>query len=267
MTVPFNDGELFPVSNDPDGLQGLDPSLAIVDEIGFQPVQSWDSLRMGAGKRARSTIIGVGTPGFDHDNALYHVRKAIREGAKLPGLVFREFAAPEGCRTDDRKAWRKANPAIRAGFLRESALVTDLGITPEGHFRLFRLGQHIEGTDSWLGAYGAGHLGRPRGPLRLRGGRSDVDAAWTWASSATRRPSWRSRGTPDGLLHAAGALLGADRGRAGGRDRRHGAPARARHGPTTSGRSASTPASSTSRPRCSPTRACRWSRSRRASSA
>lgn len=154
VTVPYNEGELFPVSNDPDGLQGLDPSLAIVDEIGFQPVESWDSLRMGAGKRERSTIIGVGTPGFDHDNALYHVRKAVRDGQKLPGLHFREFAAPDGCSTGDRKAWRAANPAIRAGFLRESALETDLGITPEGHFRLFRLGQHVDGTDNWLGASG-----------------------------------------------------------------------------------------------------------------
>jgi phage terminase large subunit-like protein len=154
VVVPFNEGELFPVSNDPDGLQGLDPSLAIVDEIGFQPVASWDSLRMGAGKRER-TIIGVGTPGFDRDNALYHVRKAVKEGAKLPGLYFREYAAPDGCATGDRKAWRVANPAIRAGFLRESALETDLGITPEGHFRLFRLGQHFEGVDSWLGPNGA----------------------------------------------------------------------------------------------------------------
>ena len=154
VVVPFNEGEMFPISNDPDGLQGLDPSLAIVDEIGFQPVESWDSLRMGAGKRTRSTIIGVGTPGFDHDNALYHVRKLIHEGVALPNLIFREYAAPDGCSTGDRKAWRKANPAIASGFLRESALETDLGITPEGHFRLFRLGQHVDGTDSWLGASG-----------------------------------------------------------------------------------------------------------------
>ncbi|HUW17596.1 MAG TPA: terminase TerL endonuclease subunit [Actinomycetes bacterium] len=154
VLVPFNEGELFPISNDPDGLQGLDPSLAIVDEIGFQPVESWDSLRMGAGKRERSTIIGVGTPGFDHDNALWHVRKAYYDGQTLRGLHFREFAAPDGCDVGDRKAWRVANPAIKAGFLRESALETDAGITIEGHFRLFRLGQHIEGVDSWLGANG-----------------------------------------------------------------------------------------------------------------
>lgn len=152
--VPFNGGELFPMSNEVGGLQGLDPSLAIVDEIGFQPVESWDSLRMGAGKRERSTIIGVGTPGFDHENALFHLRRAVNEGAKLPGFVFREYAAPEACALTDRRAWRTANPAIAAGFLRPSALETDLGITPEAHFRIFRLGQWVEGTDAWLGSDG-----------------------------------------------------------------------------------------------------------------
>ena len=154
VTVPFNAGEMFPISNDPDGLQGLDPSLAIVDEIGFQPIESWDSLRMGAGKRSRSLIVGVGTPGVDRDNALFHISRAVKEGAKLPGLVFRDYQAPMGCALGDRKAWLKANPAIRAGFLRVSAIETDLGITPEGYFRLFRLGQQVDGVDSWLGPNG-----------------------------------------------------------------------------------------------------------------
>ena len=155
VTVPFNEGELFPISNDPDGLQGLDYSLAIVDEIGFQPVASWDSLRMASGKRDRSLAVGVGTPGLDRSNALYHARKAVKEGAKLPGFIFREYAAPDGCDVDDRNAWRIANPAIDAGFLRESALETDVGLTPEGHFRIFRLGQWYDGVDSWLGPNGS----------------------------------------------------------------------------------------------------------------
>ncbi len=155
VVVPSTmDGELFPVSNDPDGLQGLDPSFALVDEIGFQPVVSWDSLRMGAGKRERSLTMGVGTPGLDRSNALFHIRQGVQGGADLPGLVFREYAAPDDCATDDRAAWRTANPAIKAGFLRESALQTDLGITPEGHFRIFRLGQWVDGVDSWLGSSG-----------------------------------------------------------------------------------------------------------------
>lgn len=155
IVVPFNGGELFPISNDPDGLQGLDPSLALVDEIGFQSIESWDSLRLASGKRERSVVIGLGTPGLDRENALFHLRKLVHEGATLPGFVFREYAAPDGCRIDDRKAWRIANPALRAGFLRASALETDLGITPEAHFRIFRLGQWYDGgTESWLGLDG-----------------------------------------------------------------------------------------------------------------
>lgn len=152
--VPFNEGELFPVSNDVDGLQGLDPSLAIVDEIGFQPVESWDSLRMASGKRSRSLVIGLGTPGLDRENALFHVRRAVRESGGLSGVVFREYAAPIEASISDHRVWRRANPAIGAGFLRISALQTDLGITPEGHFRIFRLGQWYEGVDSWLGPSG-----------------------------------------------------------------------------------------------------------------
>ncbi len=155
IAVPSSEGEMFPISNDPDGLQGLDPSLAIVDEIGFQPLASWDSLRLASGKRGRSLAIGLGTPGLDRDNALHHLRRTVKEGGHLPGFVFREYAAPESCDVADRRAWRVANPALRAGFLRMSALETDLGITPEGHFRIFRLGQWHQGVDSWLGASGA----------------------------------------------------------------------------------------------------------------
>jgi phage terminase large subunit-like protein len=154
VVVPFNEGELFPVSSDPDGLQGLDPSLAIMDEIGFQPVEAWESLRLASGKRERSLIVGVGTPGLDRKNALYHVRKLFREAGGLARVVYREYAAPDGCEIDDREAWRAANPAIEAGFLRESAHETDLGLSPEGHFRIFRLGQWVDGVDSWLGPNG-----------------------------------------------------------------------------------------------------------------
>jgi phage terminase large subunit-like protein len=154
VLTPFNEGELFPVSNDPDGLQGLDFSLAIVDEIGFQPLLSWESLRLASGKRSRSVAIGLGTPGLDRENALFHLRKLVHEGVLLPGFHFREFGAPDGADLGDRKAWRKANPAIGAGFLRISALETDINLTPEGHFRTFRLGQWVDGVDSWLGPNG-----------------------------------------------------------------------------------------------------------------
>ncbi len=161
VAVPFNEGEMFPISNEPDGLQGLDPSFALIDEMGFQPQESFDSLQLASGKRERSLIMGVGTPGLDRDNALYRLRASVIESGGLPGVVFHEYSAPEGTPIDDREAWRIANPAIEAGFLRESALETAFGLShskegvlPEGAFRVFRLGQWVDGVNSWLGPNG-----------------------------------------------------------------------------------------------------------------
>ena len=151
VEVPFNEGEMFPISNDPDGLQGLDPSLALADEMGFQPFESWTALKTASGKRDRSLTIGVGTPGLSRDNAMFHLRAAFFEEQRK-GVVFHEYSAPDKCDMTDRKSWRKANPAL-GKFLRASAIAADLPpFMPEAHFRIFRLGQWYDaGIDSWLG--------------------------------------------------------------------------------------------------------------------
>lgn len=147
-------GSCFPKANDPDGLQGLDPSLAIVDEIGFQPVESWDSLLLASGKRPRSLVVGIGTPGLNRNNALWLIRKMVTENGIPDGFVFREYAAPEGCDHRDEKVWLECSPALRAGYKNINALRTAVNLTPEGHFRIFYLGQWVEGTDAWLGVNG-----------------------------------------------------------------------------------------------------------------
>lgn len=199
--VPFNDGEMFPMSNDTAGLQGLDPSFSLIDEIGFQAIESFDSLRLASGKRERSLLVGLGTPGLDRENALFHLRKLVQEGGPQRGMVFHEYSAPEGCELSDRKAWQKANPAMKAGFLRLSALETDIGITPEGHFRVFRLGQWVDGTDSWLGSSGRAVWEALTSPWDLIEGAPTwvgVDVGRTRDSTAVVAVQLR----PDGRYHA-----------------------------------------------------------------
>jgi phage terminase large subunit-like protein len=153
--TPFNGGEMFPVSNEPDGLQGLDPSMAVCDEIGFMPLQSWDSLLLASGKRPHSLVAGIGTPGFDRSKStLWHLRERVRSGVELPGFVFTEFAAPDDCRVDDEAMWKRANPALAAGYMNVDALRTAVALSPEGHFRIFRLGQWVDGVECWLGEDG-----------------------------------------------------------------------------------------------------------------
>jgi phage terminase large subunit-like protein len=154
IETPYNHGELFPVSNDPDGLQGLDPSLAVCDEIGFMPTESWGSLLLASGKRPQSLVVGIGTPGFDKHSALWHLRSRVREGNELPGFLFTEYAAHPDCAKEDEDEWRAANPALACGYMNIDALRTAVAISPEAHFRIFRLGQWVDGVSSWLGPDG-----------------------------------------------------------------------------------------------------------------
>src|SRR5262245_57143306 len=145
LTVPSNDGEMFPISCDPDGLQGLDHSLALCDEIGFQPVESWDALRLASGKRPDSLTVGLGTPSDDWSSALATVRNLVNSGANVPGLRFIEYAADDGCDIRDRAQWHQANPALAAGILALDVLEADVVATSEATFRCYRLGQWVRG--------------------------------------------------------------------------------------------------------------------------
>lgn len=151
IITPHNSGEMFPVSNDPDGLQGLDPSLGVCDEVGFMPVESWDSLLLASGKRARSLVVGIGTPGFDRNNALWHLESKVKSGDAPDRFLFTAYEADENCAVTDESQWEKANPALVAGYMNRNALHTAVALSPEAHFRIFRLGQWVDGVECWLG--------------------------------------------------------------------------------------------------------------------
>jgi phage terminase large subunit-like protein len=197
VVIPFTGGEIFPIAEDPDGLQGLDPSLGMVDEIGFLSVESWASLLLATGKRPDSLIIAIGTPGFDEDNALWHIRQRALEGERQ--VHYTEYAADAGCDIRDRTQWRKSNPAFVAGFKGEHAFEIALSL-PEPLFRIFQLGQWVAGVGCWLGDDGR----------RVWDGLEDP---WVFVSGA---PTWvavdmsRTRDStavvavqrrPDGRLH------------------------------------------------------------------
>lgn len=157
LVVPGNhDGELFPASSDVDGLQGLDPGpISFVDEVGFVPVDTWDAVLLAAGKRPRSLTLGLGTrsPG-ETPNALDHVHGQLQRLGRIPGLLFVDYSADPDCDIADPDQWRKANPALAEGYLRESALTEALALSGETAFRVFRLNQKAGAVDGWLGGDG-----------------------------------------------------------------------------------------------------------------
>jgi len=65
-------------------------------------------------------------------------------------VTYREFAADPGCDVLDRRQWRRANPALRAGFLQVEALAVQAGLLSEREFRTYHLGQWTDTAAEWL---------------------------------------------------------------------------------------------------------------------
>ncbi len=206
IVVGYNDGECFPVANDVDGLQGLDPTCAIVDEIGFQPLASWQAMVLAGGKRERSLVVGIGTPGVDRSkSALWHLREIFREGRSPDGFSFTELSAPDDCDYRDEANWLIANPAIVEGYLSIDALRTDVAMSPESDFRMFRLGQWVEGVDCWLGVDGAKVWRALKSNYKLKPGADTwvgVDIGLKHDTTAVVVGQRR----PDGVLHTTAKI-------------------------------------------------------------
>jgi len=130
-------------------VQGLNFSLAIIDEIGFAHDETVESLIARLGKRPDARLVGIGTPGFD-PNILHRLRGASIDGDLPDGVHYLEWAADPGSDTMDRAAWRHANPALRAGFLTARALEVQAGLLSQREFRTYHLGVWTDSSAPWL---------------------------------------------------------------------------------------------------------------------
>lgn len=145
----WNDGELLPLAADVERLQGLNPTVALVDEAQTVDPSVLRALLQGAGKRAESLVLVIGTPAPGaQSSALFDFRERAAAGAPVAWV---EYAATAGCALDDAEEWKRANPALGAGFLFRDVLVDELETVDEVSFRCYRLGQWLDIVDvSWL---------------------------------------------------------------------------------------------------------------------
>ena len=151
LYLPENDATLLPLPAEPGALHGHDPSLQIVDELHVVGEQVWEAVTSVSGKRPESLTLAISTPASSPDSVMWRLVEHGR-GGDDPAFYFREFAAPEGCAADDRKAWRIGNPALacRDPFLSEDGLEAARKTIREPVFRQLRLGQWVTGVESWL---------------------------------------------------------------------------------------------------------------------
>ncbi len=141
----------------PKSLEGLDPTLAILDELGVIDRDVFEVVSLAQGKRAESTLIGIGTPGPDpSDSVLTDLRVYATEHPDDTSLVWREFSAAgfEHHPVDCSHCWGLANPALD-DFLHRDALQALLPPkTREATFRRARLCQFVTDTDGLFLAAG-----------------------------------------------------------------------------------------------------------------
>lgn len=159
ILVHSSQAELYPAAADPDTLQGFDPMMAFIDEIGFMSIDAWDALLLATGKRPRNLILALGTRNpSDEPNALDHLLITIEAaGGKIPGFVLVDYSGDPDGDPADRAQWRKASPALAAGYLRESAVEQAHRLTPLPAFKCFRLNLKSGSMVGWLGANGPTH--------------------------------------------------------------------------------------------------------------
>ncbi|MCB0999821.1 MAG: hypothetical protein KDB40_11035 [Acidimicrobiales bacterium] len=145
--------------SDVDAAQGLNPSLAIMDEYGtsFWTPERWGAVAMSMGGRGPDArVVGISTPASQL-SAMYEMRTKVLNGTASKALYWQEHSAPLDWPIYDLATWERANPALYR-FLSLESLDKDRSL-PEHLFRLFRLGQWIDtsANDGWLGVEGAGH--------------------------------------------------------------------------------------------------------------
>jgi len=151
LYLPENDATLLPLPAEPGALHGHDPSLLIVDELHVVTESVWEAVTSVSGKRPESLTLAISTPASSPDSIMWRLVEHGRAGDDR-AFYFREYAAPDGCATYDRAAWRIANPALacRPPFLSIDGLEAARRTIREPVFRQLRLGQWVTGVESWL---------------------------------------------------------------------------------------------------------------------
>ena len=110
--IPARDAQFHCLPAEPKRLEGLDYTLAILDEAGVANRDSYEVLTLAQGKRERSTLVAIGTPGANlEDQVLLDLRAYAAEHPDDLSLVWREFSAAgfEDHPPDCAHCWELAN--------------------------------------------------------------------------------------------------------------------------------------------------------------
>jgi phage terminase large subunit-like protein len=154
MAVPARGAAFHVLPAVPKRLEGLDYTLALVDEAGRVEEEVFEVVSLASGKQQASTVLAIGTPGPElEQTVLGRLRVYAADHPTDPLVVWREHSAAgfEDHPVDCRHCWELANPAL-GDFLAEDGLRACLPPKMrEASFRRARLCQLADQLeDAWL---------------------------------------------------------------------------------------------------------------------
>ena len=152
MVVPRTDSRFAVLPAEAHRLEGLDPSIAIIDEIGVVDRRVYEVIALASGKRPTSLVLCIGTPSpSTEDSVMHDLREHALAHPDDRSFAFAEFSAPIRCDVDDETAWAAANPGLDDLLYRDALAALLPPKTREATFRRQRLGQWANDTDgAWL---------------------------------------------------------------------------------------------------------------------
>lgn len=115
LTVPESDSTFKALSSEDNSLDGLNPHVAIIDELHAHKTRGvYDVLETATGSRAQSLLWTVTTAGSNRAGICYEVRtyaQKILEGGAIDETFFAIiYTIDEGDDWTDPRVWAKANP-------------------------------------------------------------------------------------------------------------------------------------------------------------
>lgn len=155
---PANFGKFEPLSADGQTMDGLNPHMALVDELhAHKTAAVWDVLKSALGARSQPLIWAITTAGFNKDGICYEVRDyAIKV---LQGIIDDDsffsviYTLDDGDDWADEDNWIKANPnlnvSVSLDYLREQARQAVVMPTAKINFFTKHLNIWVTGATAW----------------------------------------------------------------------------------------------------------------------
>jgi phage terminase large subunit-like protein len=154
LTVPARGSSFQVLPAVPKRLEGLDFTLAIVDEAGRVDQEVYEVVALATGKQLSSVVLAIGTPGPELDQTvLGRLRSYALDHPEDQLVVWREHSAAgfEDHPVDCGHCWELANPALGDFLARDGLQACLPPKMRESSFRRARLCQltdHLE--EAWL---------------------------------------------------------------------------------------------------------------------